>query len=611
MQTVALSTTRDMPSDLSTSVPPSDLDADCVRLAYAHLPSIAISAMVSSVVLAWIGHAEVSTPRILIWLGAVWVNSAIRLGLYQRFNRQRPRNDELRGWRHTLFAIMGVSGAVYGSVILLPAHEPSMLLFAVAGLAVAGHIAGGTQSIVAIPPVMAISAVTLMLPLIWVSVHSSSEQTRALSIMLAAYLGSVAALSKQNYRALRDSFRLRYENLDLAKSLAQRNVTEAQAREAAEAAGRDKTRFLAAASHDLRQPLHAMTMFVSALKAEALPARSAHLVSRIDATVDALQQQLDSLLDISRLDAGVITAQPRPFPVASLMRQVEAVFGDLAQQKGLRLRVLPSQRWILADPDMVAQMLRNLVANAIRYTNSGTVLVAFRPRGANLRVQVWDTGIGIPHNQQKEIFREFHQLGNPERDRTKGVGLGLAIVERLARLLETRVEVRSREHRGSVFWFDVPVTTPALDRNGAPIERAVTEPPAPTRPSSPAMTALTILVVEDDALIRESLGLLLQSWGHHVVQADDTASSLAVVRQQRAIDAIVTDFRLPHEQTALDVLAAIKTELGTLPPVLIITGETAPAQLRLLQSAGHQVLHKPVATHVLRKAIAKLKPDRE
>jgi signal transduction histidine kinase/ActR/RegA family two-component response regulator len=598
-----------MPADLSPSVPAADLDADCVRLAYAHLPSIAISAMVSSVVLAWIGHAEVSTLRIIAWLGAVWLNAAIRLGLYQRFNRQRPRNDELLAWRRTLFAIMGISGAVYGSVILLPAHEPSMLLFAITGLAAAGHIAGGTQSIVAIPPVMAISAVTLMAPLIWVSVHSSSEEVRALSIMLAAYLITVAALSKQNYRALRDSFRLRYENLDLAKSLAQRNAAEAQAREAAEAAGLDKTRFLAAASHDLRQPLHAMTMFVSALKAEALPARSAHLVSRIDATVDALQQQLDSLLDISRLDAGVITAQPRSFPVASLVRQVEAVFGDLAQQKGLRLRVRPSQLWIHADPDMVAQMLRNLVANAIRYTSSGTVLVAFRQRGSNVRLQVWDTGIGIPVDQQKEIFREFHQLGNPERDRTKGVGLGLAIVERLARLLETRVEVRSRVQRGSVFWFDVPGTAPALDSNGAPIGRAVTEPP--TRPSSPSMTALNILVVEDDALVRESLGLLLQSWGHHVVQADDTESSLAVVRQQRAIDAIVTDFRLPHEQTALDVLAAIRSELGTLPPVLIITGETAPAQLRLLQSAGHQVLHKPVATHVLRKAIAKFKPDRE
>ncbi len=466
----------------------SDDDAECVRLTYAQLPTIALGAMITSLVVAWIAHHEVSTSIALGWLVAVWLNAGLRLGLYWRFNRRRRSNDELGRWQWLLFAAMGVAGATYGSIMLLPQHEPSMLYLAISSLAVAGHIAAGTQALVALPRVLMISMVSVLSPLVWVSASSSSTDVRLFNIMYATYVVGVLAMSRQNYRTLRTSLRLRYENLDLAKSLAQRNATEAAARAEAEAAGRDKTRFLAAASHDLRQPMHALAMFVSALKAEPLTPSTEHLVGRIDTTVDALQQQLDSLLDISRLDAGVITAQPRAFEVRSLARQIETVFAAMAQQNGLRLRVMAPPLWLFADPDMVAQMVRNLVANAIRYTARGSVVVAFRRRGDHVRLQVWDTGVGIPADQYQEIFREFHQLGNLERDRSQGVGLGLAIVERLARLLQTRVNVRSQLGRGTVFGFDLQA---ADDASAAkPRTSRPTAPPFPAQSSEHEETTI-------------------------------------------------------------------------------------------------------------------------
>ena len=580
----------------------SDDDAECVRLTFAQLPNVALGAMITSLLVAWIAHHEVATSRVLCWLAAVWLNAVGRLVLFWRFKQRRRSNDELGQWRTMLFAAMGVAGAVYGSIILLPSHEPSMLYLAIASLAVAGHVAAGTQALVALPRVLVISLSSVLTPLVWVSSTSSSTDVQLFNVMYATYVIGVLAMSRQNYRTLRASLRLRYENLDLAKALAQRNATEAAARAEAEAAGRDKTRFLAAASHDLRQPMHALAMFVSALKAEALAARSEHLVGRIDATVDALQQQLDSLLDISRLDAGVITAQPRAFEVRSVARQIETVFAAVAQQKGLRLRVMTPPLWLSADPDMVAQIVRNLVANAIRYTARGTVLVAFRRRGEHVRIQVWDTGVGIPEDQYTEIFREFHQLGNPQRNRTQGVGLGLAIVARLARLLQTRVEVRSQLGRGSVFWFDIPA---AASATAVPRSTSATLPPFPAQAVNHAEIALSILIIDDDALVRESMSLLLQSWGHRVVEAINLDTSVAAVTQHARFDIIITDFRLPQQQTAFDLLTAVAA-VAPLPPVLVITGETAPAQIRLIHAAGHRVLHKPVGPDVLRQALMEL-----
>lgn len=571
------------------------MDAESVRIAYGHLPNIALAPMVTSLMVALISRGVLADGRLFGWVGGVWLCSLARLGLALRF-RARPRaSAELRPWWWALMIAMGVSGAWFGVLLLLPDGHPPLFLVATMSLAIGGHIAGGAQSLVATPAILLVCSGLVVVPL-WITIATASDPgIRYLGLMVATFLLSVVFIGRQNYRALREALALRYQNLELVERLAVQNRAEIEARAAAESAGRDKTRFLAAASHDLRQPLHALALFIDALEAQPQTERGTHLLGRVETSVDTLQRLLDGLLDISRLDAGGVTPKPRPLATAALARQVDALFGESARERGLSLRVPASDLAVHADPDMVGQLVRNLVANAIRYTPRGGVLLAFRRRGAQVRVQVWDTGIGIDEADQSAIFREFYQVGNPERDRSKGVGLGLAIVDRLARLLGTRVEVRSRVGRGTVFWFDLPVA-------------AVRPPPSLVPDDAPSSSVPgTVLLVDDDVLAREGLTAALESWGYAVVGVADARAAGAWAARRLAVDLLVTDFRLPAGETAVDVLRVVHAQLGRNLPAVIVTGETDPTHLRAARDTGHPVLHKPVKPAELRATLERLR----
>jgi len=572
-----------------------EMDSECVRIAYGHLPNIALAPMVTSLMVALISRGVLADGRLWGWVGGVWLCSLARLGLAVRF-RARPRaSSELGPWWWALMIAMGVSGAWFGVLLLLPDGHPPLFLVAIMSLAIGGHIAGGAQSLVATPAILLVCSGLVVIPL-WIVIASASDPgIRYLGLMVATFLLSVVFIGRQNYRALREALALRYQNLELAERLAVQNRAETEARAAAESAGRDKTRFLAAASHDLRQPLHALALFVDALKTQAQTERGSHLIGRVETSVDTLQRLLDGLLDISKLDAGGVSPKPRPLATAALARQIETLFAGSARERDLGLRVPASDLAVHTDPDMVGQLLRNLVANAIRYTQRGGVLLAFRRRGQHVRVQVWDTGIGIAEADQGAIFREFHQIGNPERDRSKGVGLGLAIVDRLARLLGTRVEVRSRLGKGTVFWFDLPV--------------AAIKPPPSLVPDDAPSSSLpgTVLLVDDDVLAREGLTAALESWGYAVIAVADASAAGAWAARRLAVDLVVTDFRLPAGETAVDVLRLVHQQLGRQLPAVIVTGETDPAQLRAAQGTGHTVLRKPVKPAELRATLERLR----
>jgi signal transduction histidine kinase len=262
-----------------------------------------------------------------------------------------------------------------------------------------------------------------------------------------------------------------------------------QRKEEAERANRAKSRFLAAASHDLRQPLHALGLFVSRLAQLPHSSDVKPLVGHIDASVLALQDLLDTLLDISRLDAGLVTPKPADFPIADLFARLGLEFAGPAEEKHLVLRIRPSDLWLRSDPRLLARILMNFVGNALRYTSRGGVLLACRRRGNKALIQVWDTGVGIPTENLQDVFSEYVQLANPERNRAKGLGLGLAICDRLAQLLALPLGVRSIPGRGSVFWVEVP-----LGRVRPEAAAGLVEAPAGTHLSG------TVLVIEDDTL---------------------------------------------------------------------------------------------------------------
>lgn len=366
-----------------------------------------------------------------------------------------------------------------------------------------------------------------------------------------------------------------------------------EAKDEAEDANSAKTRFLAAASHDLRQPLQALNMFVSVLGSGDHDATTAGLIERVRECANALESLLNSLLDVSKLEAGLVVVDEETFALQPVLKRLFKEFQPQAEFQGLALRMVPTDAHIQTDPSLLERILRNYIANALRYTRSGKVLMGCRRHGQSLRIEIWDTGIGIPRKELRNIFREFHQVGNPGRDRRQGLGLGLAIVERLAALLGHRINVVSVPGKGSMFSVDVPLVA----------SKAAVTPPRQLSLDMNSRGA-TIVVVDDEPDVLDAMQVLLGSWGHRVVPACGIEEALAAVRGlEKMPDLIIADYRLGMGHTGGQAIAGIRGVTNTMIPAIIVTGDTAPERLRQAEACGHGLLHKPVRPDVLRSAI--------
>jgi signal transduction histidine kinase/CheY-like chemotaxis protein len=364
----------------------------------------------------------------------------------------------------------------------------------------------------------------------------------------------------------------------------------------AERANHAKSRFFAAASHDLRQPLHALSLFVAALKERNEQPETQTLIDNIEASAAAMELLFNALLDISRLDAGAIEAHPVHFSLRKMLADLDQQFGAVAAEKQLRLRFRACDATLYSDPLLIERILANLIANAIRYTDDGGVLVGCRRRGRSLRISVVDTGRGIPSDQQESVFQEFVQLHNPARDRSKGLGLGLAIVSRLGRLLGHRVDLRSVPDHGSVFSIDVPLGDAALIR----------APAASSAPGQMPADALVVLVDDESAILR-GMAELFDNWGIDLVtahSADEAEQWLATI--ERVPDVIVSDYRLPDDVDGIAVVTRLRQKFDRDIPAILVTGDTAPDTILRINRAGFPLLHKPLRPAKLRALLTHL-----
>ena len=397
------------------------------------------------------------------------------------------------------------------------------------------------------------------------------------------------------------------EALQTHRSQLERRIREATAdlaakKDMAERANQAKSRFFAAASHDLRQPLHALSLFVAALKARNRQPESETLIDNIEASTAAMELLFNALLDISRLDAGTIEAHPVHFPLQKMLLDLNHQFSALAAEKQLRLRFRPCDLTLYSDPLLIERILANLIANAIRYTDDGGVLVACRRRGRSVRLSVIDTGRGIPPDQQESVFQEFVQLHNPARDRNKGLGLGLAIVSRLGRLLGHRVDLRSRPGHGSVFSIDVPCG-----------EARLIQTPSVASAPGPIPDDALVLLVDDESAILRGMAELFDNWNvdlvtaHSANEAEHWLTSIG-----RVPDVIVSDYRLPDDIDGIEVITRLREKFGRDIPAILVTGDTAPDTILRISRAGFPLLHKPLRpaklrallTHLIRQARA-------
>lgn len=383
----------------------------------------------------------------------------------------------------------------------------------------------------------------------------------------------------------------RYEKEDLAQRLVQQlHIVER--------ASLEKTRFFASASHDLRQPLHSLGLFGSAILARLKDTADEPLARNMMHCVDALEASFSAMLDVSKLDAGVVAAKPQPMAVAELFRRLDAKLGRQAQAQNLALRFKPAGKWVLADMALLERMLGNLVHNALKFTQQGGVVVVVRSHAAQLSIQVWDTGEGIAAQDLHRIFDEFYQVGNQGRDRSMGLGMGLAIVRRLSGLMDIPVQVQSRVGRGTVFKLLVP--------SALALPKPTPAPRFETSGTLRALAGLNILVVDDEENVRVSTAAALQLYGMQVHVAASTAQAIEIAQQlekkpagKGKLDALITDFRLRDDEDGIALAHRLRHTLGRPLPVLLVTGDTAPQRVRQAQASGLRVLYKPVKIHDL------------
>ncbi|MBT1155094.1 response regulator [Aminobacter anthyllidis] len=564
-----------------------------VELLYRNSYGVVISNIAISLAAVYVLRSGVSTTWLAGWLGTLYLLTAARVFASRRFF-SRPRGSaSIMRWAWLAAAFSWVSGllwGIFGWVGFLP-EAPLLLSFTVVVLT--GLVCGTVPSLSAFPPALIGSILATVLPVAARAITSGSSISGAFLFLLASLVAINFYYCRITYRMLRETISLRMENERLVEHLQEE-------RDRAQSADRAKTRFLAAASHDLRQPIHALSLLVSTIAVLAkrgnVPAEQARgLAGRAKSIIGNLSGLLNALLDISKLDAGVVTVARETVGLRELFRDFREEFAAEAKQRGLKWRVVDSDLQVESDPMMLKRVLSNLLTNAFRYTKEGGVALGCRKRGDLVEIQVWDTGPGIAADQQAMIFEEFVQLQNPARDRTQGLGLGLAIVRRTAELLKHPLKLKSTPGRGSMF----SVTVPQVRAARAPISQ---------RETMAGTIAGGIIVVEDESDILEAMEQLLTIEGHHVYAGRSAAEAQAVhaaaaMRGEAPVDLIISDYRLAHGATGLEAIRTLCGYLGQTVPSIIITGDTSPSRLKEVSASGSRILHKPISEAELRQAI--------
>jgi CheY-like chemotaxis protein/two-component sensor histidine kinase len=376
------------------------------------------------------------------------------------------------------------------------------------------------------------------------------------------------------------------------EELTRLNAALAHAKGEAEAANISKTKFLAAASHDILQPLNAARLYVTSLT-ERGGKDDRRLVDNIDASLEAVEEILGALLDMSRLDTGALRPEFASFRVDELMRQIELEFSPLATSKGIDLIIVPCTLVVRSDRRLLRRLIQNLVSNAIKYTPEGRVLVGCRRQGADLRIDVYDTGVGIPQSKWRDIFIEFHRLDQGAKI-ARGLGLGLSIVERVARVLESPIGLESESGRGSHFTVTVPLS------NEAPVELLARE-SARIDPSQ--LAGITALCVDNEPSVLDGMETLLRGWGCDVIKAPDLSFALAAISESPTLpNGLLVDYHL-DEGNGIEAIVALRRLYGDLPAILI-TADRSPAVREQAREENVQVLHKPIKPAALRALLA-------
>lgn len=520
---------------------------------------------------------------LLSWLFLLMLVHGAEMWVWWKYRGAVDTIERCRFWSR-YFNVFAISVGLMWGLAAVCFFPPDMAYQALLICVIVGLAAGAITMNPVYPPALYLFLLGILPPTILRIAYENDAIHWILATMLSLFTLVVLNSGRQLAETFFVSLSQRYENLALVTQL-----TREKSR--AESASREKSRFLATASHDLRQPLQALMLFSDAMQEVAQEKQSKHLAGQIGKSVNALVEMFDELLDVSRLEAGIVEARWQNFELQPLMDRLYVDLAPLAQGKGINFSMPSKEEVIYSDPFLLDRILRNLISNAIRYTDRGGVTIRCDHVDGGLRFAVIDTGIGIGPEALPHIFDEYYQVDNQHRDRRKGLGLGLAIVRRVEGLLGYKVEVVSAPEKGSEFSFVV--------QQGQK-EHQLAQPFIITH-SRHDLHGVVVALVEDDPDIRLMITGLMQEWGCHVFEgehAEDVMRKLDIARQKPAL--LVCDYRLPHGMTAVHVIRRVRELWGDGVAALVLTGDTASEALQDIHASGAILLHKPIAPTRLR-----------
>lgn len=577
---------------------------DQVEMLYRQWHRTTVSMLLGAAILCTVLWGQAEPLLMALWIGAICVNQAWRGALAHAFWKARPSLTDAPRWGTYWSIGSTVGGALWGiaAIVMYPASTAFEALLIVC---LFGVVIGGLNLTAVYKPSFYGFTLCALAPLI-VRVAMAGDTVHLFTaLVMVVVLVFLLGFGHHLNDVLTHSLAIRYENVDLIDELQQETKKADEARTAAETANLAKSQFLAAASHDLRQPLHALGLFAAALATKAREPELKPLVTSIHASVDALEGLFAQLLDLSRLDAGALKPERSDFQLQPLFARLANDFVPLAQAHGLALSLQPTTIAVDSDPVLLERILRNLVANALRYTRKGGVVVGARRQHSAIRIDVIDSGIGIPAELRNRIFDEFVQGGTAPQSHVggRGMGLGLAIVRRLATLLEHPLSLSSVPGRGSRFSVVVPraaARRPRRDVGPAPI--------AETPSVVGAFQGRCIAVIDDDPAIVAAMRALFEAWGAHVAGGESVAQVTAEIAALlarndgpagRTPDLIVADLRLANGDCGIDAVAELRSVCGERVPALIVSGDMDEETHGAVKAAGYTLLSKPLVADAL------------
>ncbi|KVL47746.1 hybrid sensor histidine kinase/response regulator [Burkholderia cepacia] len=577
-----------------------------VRIVYDAVTSYVIGgtllAVSATLSIDALGHPDaVSGAAWTIYIAAC---SAGQVVLSRLYRRSPTSVDSWRRWALWLVAFSTAAGTGWGWASIHLATGADVGIASLVIIATFSVVAGAIPGFSTYFPAFIAFLLPATIPYIGAMIISPNAIQQATAPMMLLIACVVGYLGRQANRAATQNIRLRFSAERTAGDLQMQNerierlaVDLRCQRQIADEANLAKSQFLAAASHDLRQSAHALNLLIGALHSIPLPSEGQRLVERIERSSDALSRLFGALLDLSRLDAGSVEARCRPFAIDTVL---EYVCNDClldAQAKGITLTRMPCRTVVHSDPVLLERIVRNLVSNAVRYTDRGKIVVGCRRRGTRLAIQVWDTGCGIPEHLQKLVFHEYYQIGNAERDHEKGFGLGLAIVRRLAALLECQLSVHSEPGRGSCFEVAVALATRMPD----PLDM-----PLASHYDVPASTGL-VVVIDGNRVTRTGLSELLATWGYETIAARSGKDALEQLTAcARRPDLLICDYLPPRGENGIAVIERLRGAVDPALPALLISGDTTDEQQAASHAHGLVLLHRPLPNGKLRAAVGNL-----